>query len=329
MSDTKWKWNQFSKLANETNLTEYMRREYTHYWYCHYTTLQNVDSILQSGEFWIGNVIRFNDQKDSDQFCTGAIDKKKEDTRQFYSMCFSTGVNENLSLWYLYSGIDGKGARIRMTKTNIKKLVEKGTYQLWNITDNERIVLDTDSMEKTFGDVLYCKMGQDDTEKASLKYNTMTNYSIDTLDVKKYFEKHRGFCKGLVWYYEKETRLLVKLKDTALAQMEPNKEYRVILKIPNEVMKALNIDLAPEIAESEYLEEIKKYKAIEKRLKDTSKVQLSEYSGTIKMNLLQSNRTEIIDNFDIIASGLEMNDAKKICQAMQSKKRCDCEKSEG
>lgn len=70
----------------------------------------------------ISCVAGFNDTCDSEQF--------GEAQKYYYSLCFSTGIHENLALWYLYAGIGGQGVRISLTKTQIKKLIEESTYEL-------------------------------------------------------------------------------------------------------------------------------------------------------------------------------------------------------
>ena len=50
------------------------------------------------------------------------VAKQFDEPKCNYSLCFSTGVNENLALWYLYSGMNGKGGRIRFTSNKVKKV---------------------------------------------------------------------------------------------------------------------------------------------------------------------------------------------------------------
>jgi len=103
-------WNEFGKIESREKLDEYFdkNRPYGHGEYCYYTTKEIVNSILDKKQFWVGNVGNFNDKKTQNNLV------KK--SRLFYGLCFSTGVNENLSLWYMYSGMSGKGARIRLSK---------------------------------------------------------------------------------------------------------------------------------------------------------------------------------------------------------------------
>ena len=115
MSNYKIKWNQFSKIKTIDELTGYMHREYNHSNFFHYTKLCVIDSILEKNQIWASCVNGVNDLKDKIQF------GDKVTQREYYTLCFSTGVHENLPLWYLYSGKDGKGGRIRFTSKMVKK----------------------------------------------------------------------------------------------------------------------------------------------------------------------------------------------------------------
>ena len=94
-------WKCFPYLKNANELEEYFNARISgHKEFFHYTTLKAINSILQNKYFCISSVDRFNDKKDREQF--GDSDEQKK----YYSLCFTSGVNENLSLWYLYSGIN-------------------------------------------------------------------------------------------------------------------------------------------------------------------------------------------------------------------------------
>ena len=82
----KYEWHDFDNLETADQLTDYLDgREFTHGSYCHYTRLGIIDSILSNNTFQMSCVAGFNDKIDAEQF---------KDPRRFYSLCFSTGVNE-------------------------------------------------------------------------------------------------------------------------------------------------------------------------------------------------------------------------------------------
>lgn len=119
-------WNNFSQIEYIKDLSDYLTREYEHTEYNHYTDLDTIDKILKNREFFLSDVRGFNDKKDTEQF----------KDKLYFSLCFATGVNENLSLWYLYSGIDGKGGCISFERKRIRQLVENAKYKLCKFNDD-------------------------------------------------------------------------------------------------------------------------------------------------------------------------------------------------
>lgn len=287
MSKSRFRWNQFGNLTTAVELEEYLQREYEHGGYYHYTSLENIDKILASKTFWISNVQGFNDKAEIELF--------GEKQKNCYATCFSTGRNENLPLWYMYSGIDGKGGRIRLTKDKIRKMVCHGKYYLsTNKTDLNLLDLTGGNSIITFKDIVYFEKENEEKKNnhIDLKYNTMTNYgNVSTKEFEKYKKKNIGFYKYLIWYYEKETRLLVELKGEALDYIKKHpikdKEERYVVKLSfgelEDVAKAIRIDLGPEITDVKTA--VQDYQTINEYIFKTSNVSLSKYSGQVEMKL--------------------------------------------
>lgn len=295
------KWADFPKLVTNKELVEYFSwndeeksRAYNHGQYCHYTRLSALDSILQSKTIRLSSVTGFNDEVDKQQF------GNFEEQILYYSLCFSTGVNENLPLWYLYSGMDGQGARIRMSKSTITKLLKNAKYTLlvedYSSKEVKRIELGPTDREMIFEDVLYYRE-HEGIDKVDVKYNTMTNYSIPLDEFMIYKQDHKGFLKGLIWFYEKETRLLIKLRgrvaDSIKNRIEDIKlgQLKCVVELSLEsVYSKLNIDFGPEMTSLDDCWQLKsgeRLKGIGDFIFGTSHAHFSTYKGTIKMNLCQ------------------------------------------
>ncbi len=280
---TQLKWNQFGSIEDVPQLMEYLDgRQYKHGHYFHYTCLGAINGILGTRTFWVSNVSKFNDR----------IDQKQFDTPQFYfSLCFSTGINENLPLWYLYAGLTGHGGRIGFTDTAMKDMLNSATFELAKFDkDGNPVVIcplvDRFDMEKSFRDVLYC--GGDTKGNLSLKYNTMTNYKIPAFQKEKLKTSYNGFLKGLIWYYEKETRLLIKVIGNAAKKIQPgeDKKYCVLMHFSEKNYKSAQLTFAPEVVDIPA--ELAQYDAIRKYVMDTSKISASKFQGEIKMKLCDS-----------------------------------------
>ena len=271
-------WSKFGLIEDVPQLMEYLDgRQYKHERYFHYTSLGAINGILGTRTFWVSNVSKFNDR----------IDQKQFDTPQFYfSLCFSTGINENLPLWYLYAGLTGHGGRIGFTKASMKNLLDSATFELAEFDDNEKPVAicpleDGTDMEKSFRDVLYC--GGDTKGNLSLKYNTMTNYKIPAFQKEKLKAKYNGFLKGLIWYYEKETRLLIRVTGRAAKKIKSDKKYCVLMHFSEKNYKSAQLTFAPEVVDVPA--ELAQYDAIRKYVMDTSKISTSKFQGEIEMKL--------------------------------------------
>lgn len=295
-------WNKFAKIESVKDLSKYLTREYEHTEYNHYTDLKTIDKILENREFLLSDVRGLNDKKDTEQF----------ENKLYFSLCFSTGVNENLSLWYLYSGIDGKGGCISFERKRIRQLIENAKYELWKIKilpnglEKLNKVVDIENGKNAkieFADVLYFSeeipSKKRKEENMALKYNTMTNYRISKGEFQKFKENNMGKLKSLIWYYEKETRLLIELTDEKLKKKvnecnekyyvskdgkskNQKEHYKIVMNFSHLNTKDFYVRLAP--GNIDY-SEISGYENIIKYCNDTSNVNLSLYKGEIDFKL--------------------------------------------
>ncbi len=287
----KWQenWNQFGKLKCLDDLRLYfgVDREFRHENYFHYTSSTIIESIIENKQIWVSSVKSFNDTNDSEQFGT------KEEQSYYFSLCFSTGINENLPLWYMYSGMNGQGGRIKITKGYIKTLFNNNNSLKCTLWEKEKKPNGKIGLKKgsgkslrkdedysiEFKDILYYRM-DDSKNMVDIKYNTMTNYNITKYDFEKYISENKGFFKSLVWYYEKETRLIIKLIDNAKNLIDKNKEYVITIDLDGITPQNFSVMLAPEITDEEF-RNVSNF-----MLEKAPKIELkkSKYHGTVKMN---------------------------------------------
>ena len=272
-------WDQFGIISDTDQLLQYLDgRQYNHSYYFHYTGLSGIDGILNSKSFWISSFRAFNDKAEA---------KKLRNPELYFSLCFSTGLNENLPLWYMYSGLTGRGGRLRLTNRGIAKLLENATYELSEKDSSGKPVGHRTPLEPgrmidiTFGDVLYC--GDGNNANLDMKYNTMTNHIFPISEKEKLYNRFEGFVKSLIWYYEKETRLLIRLTGEAEKLVDPEKDYMIILHFDESVYKMFTLTFGPEFRGIE--NDLNKYKHIKDFMINTSKVKKSAYAGEIEMNL--------------------------------------------
>ena len=116
----------------------------------------------------------------------------------------------------------------------------------------------------------------------------MTNHIFPKSEFDTYIKEHIGFCKNLIWYYEKETRLLIEITNKNLkrkidaAFQDKNEIVKVILEVDDKIYKDISLDFAPEIKD---FEKPYTFPCIKDFINSTSKANLSKYHGKIKMNI--------------------------------------------
>ena len=280
------KWNEFSNLKTCNDLTEYFKEiASNHGEYCHYTKVSTIERILESHSLRLACVDGFNDECDKQQF------GNEQEQKYYYSICFSTGSTENLALWYLYSGMDGRGGRISFTKTRIKKMIAQAHYYLCEIDKKSgaeikevmELTEASHTMMRRFYDVIYF---QNQNKSVRLKYNTMVNNNFNIDEFENYKKQNFGIFKNIVWYHEKETRLLVELTGEARKAIDNNKKYAVKMSFPEDFRDNwLRIKFAPEVTQEIYYDIVKKNHKIGEVLRNTSNVKLSDNAGEVKMKL--------------------------------------------
>ena len=303
MTDKKWNWYDFDKLKSVDDLNEYFsNKSYHHSNYYHYTSLKGIEGIISSKCFFISQVKKFNDLDDADQF---------EDINISFALCFTTGVHENLPMWYMYSGIDGRGGRLKFSDTTIQKIVERSKFVLCECSNNRRKVvynLNESDFEKTFEDVLYFSIEKKSNDKDSsnsdnckmtLRYNNMMNHVVDKVTFEMYRKKHPCIFKNNIWYYEKETRLIIKLNEHVAKLIDPTKDYRIEADFSEIPRMYYTVTLGPVWTDVSSLKK-EMYPSVANLALMKKRLFLSDYKGRIKMNLCSNCSKNICSNCDEI-----------------------------
>ena len=247
--------------------------------YYHYTLLENINSILKAKQIRLTQLSKTaNDLVEKGVY--------NELGSNIFSVCFSTGTSECLPLWYLYSGIDGRGARLGLKKKTLCKILENPSFLLLETECTrpyrligEPIELKKDDYKLLCRDILY--IGRDSQKKSAfrIKYNGQVVNNLPKEEADKLQTDYRRFIKGLIWFYEKETRIQVEITNQKL--LDPAKNYVIALKL-DDIYEDISIRLAPEYGEITE-EEFDKYDGIKEWTK--TKLQKSEFAGQLRMNL--------------------------------------------
>lgn len=256
--------------------------------YYHYSTIDSIDNILTTKRIRLTQLSKTaNDRREKQHY--------RESGDNLFSICFSTGTSESLPLWYLYSGIDGKGGRLCFRKKHIKTLISNMDVYLvevdseypYRIVNNCEKKLDKKDYRIYARDIAY--LGKDTKNKNAfrLKYNAKVVNGLKQEEHDYIEDKYAEFIKGLIWFYEKETRLQVKILNKDLLESsknEPGKtSYAVEIGI-EDIISDIDLRLAPEFTEEDISDVISK-----PGIRDflNSKIQQSDYIGEIEMGITE------------------------------------------
>lgn len=266
--------------------------------YYHYTSLSSVNSILDTKCLLLTSLAR----KAND-----GLEKQRYEKlgNNVFSICFSTGTSESLPLWYLYSGIDGCGARIEIKKKKLIDLIRSAEISLAEtessdsnkpITGSQKL-LSADEYSIICRDILY--LGSDPSNEGHYraKYAGQSVNGITEGTYKAIDDKYKRFVKSLIWFYEKETRLQVEVTNQSL--LKPGKNYVISLNI-EPVFNDLSIRLAPEFGQIS-VELFEKYPDI--KAWAYSKLKKSEFAGQVKMRLKEKMCKDCDKNRENVHAG--------------------------
>lgn len=277
----------FGQLSTIDEVFNYIKdKSFNHKNYCYYSSLYGIDKILDSRFFWMTPLQNCNDLEEPSH--NGNKDKK------IFCLCFSATFSENLPMWYLYGGINGKGARLTFPQKAFKKFInddEQSNLKVYQLEyNNENDVIKKELIENSKYKIECCDIVyyDQDEKKIRFKHNLNANNNIKEND-EVILEKFHGFIKALPWYYEKEFRISISFKDDSIfegkdffGENEPDgkSQHRIAIEIPDEIYRNIGIMTAPEFSGEI---DFNNYAGITKLLAE--KIEKSKYHGKIKMRL--------------------------------------------
>jgi hypothetical protein len=180
-------------------------------------------------------------------------DRKRygEDAYRMYYICFITGTSENLPLWFLYSGANFNGARITVPQKAIRSVVESSNIFLVHKDKNKYdplpLARDKDC-SVTFRDIVYV-LPEGNT--CRIKHNDSVHNSFPTIEFEQFKKEYGSFDKGLIWFYEKETRMLVEVREHVYIEIENHDEWHLEIELSDKTISSMNFMLSPLMTKNE------------------------------------------------------------------------------
>ena len=266
--------NKVEKISMITSLEELKdyinNKQNKHKLYCHYSSFDNIEKIFKSRIFWVSSINNCNDIIEKESF---------DNSEEYFCLCFSSLNSENIPMWYLYGDIDGEGARITFKTKNFNEFIENIELLFLEYKDNElkdKFIINNDDYEIECGDVIYGSYVESNN-KYRIKYNSenVSNFKGSEIEVKNMF---KGFYKEIPWFYEKEFRILIHVKNKEIIdKINSDKEkYKLGIEIQENISNNIEVFFAPSVTD----EKIKKSKILSKFIGNKSK-----YHGKIQFKI--------------------------------------------
>ena len=234
------------------------------FWY--YTTMATASEILRSHTFWVRSIEKMNDKAEAELHSSVK--------NVIHALCLCNSDTEKIPMWYLYSGISGKGVSIGFTPGSLLGIIK--TIETVRGVTNE-------------GESYEIKRGQDfDIEVGWIYYRkteSLINYKrkwYQLSDLGNDFGKGNYFIKDYPWEYEKEFRIVFKNKTRFIFE-------HIEIEIPKESWEKLTVRFAPEWDPAE----LKKLRNTQPGFMGLQEDKIKYSSINIKMSLLERNKQEI------------------------------------
>lgn len=85
--------------------------------FCHYTTIDSARKIISGETIYLNCFDNMNDLSERDDH--------KYEKDQVFTVSFCHSETKSIPLFYLYSGIDGKGCRMEFSAAKLREMIEK------------------------------------------------------------------------------------------------------------------------------------------------------------------------------------------------------------
>lgn len=172
----------------------------------HYTKIRFGLRILKSNNLRMTRLgKKSNDNKEQ---CIPA-----EKASVVFSTCFSGGDSENLPMWFLYAGVDGKGMRLSFSRKQLERLLTTPRLTLVRAEGRKKryLLLSSDDYILRFKDIVYIGDDNRNKGKSRANYRGADILKIEQAEKGAIQTECAGFCKERIWCYEGECRAQVEI----------------------------------------------------------------------------------------------------------------------
>ena len=197
----------------------------------HYTNINAVFGIINSGFWVLKNPLKMNDELENSHW-------KPNELKKMFFISFMGEQKESIGMWSMYAQPWSDGVKVSIKKEALKKWLQsikkiyKADPENYSVDEHEYVeVAKKNSPQMTA--VAYTTCDDPNSNHEQLFWSNRKNDNF-----RQIYENQElmGFIKNDAWLYEKEIRLRVDL----------DQEYPAIaLKITDEILNAMTITAGP------------------------------------------------------------------------------------
>lgn len=208
-------------------------------------------------------------------------------------------------MWYLYSGIAGKGISIGFTPATLINLINSiDKLTAIDNDNNEKVIIKGRDFDLDYGWIFYRKPDNHSQISYKRKWYSLTDPEA--------FENNNYFIKAYPWEYEKEFRIVFHNRTDV--------NYSIFILNISSVYDKLKIKLAPEISNEEFNKLLPNSAGFKKFL--AGKVAYSKLG--INMDLCKRNYDSFLAYIQNEINARKPIDTDKICEIINP----NCNKKE-
>lgn len=213
--------------------------------FCHYTSMENARKILSSNMFYFSRLDKMNDVMEKELH--------EDELKKVFVLCFCHSEALSIPMFYMYSGIDGKGCRIQFTDTKIRDIISHGEV----FPVNKRFMklkqsYNLDAYDIYAGWVNYSSQNNVCCFHKDKPVERFPDFITAFEEMKR--QNRQYLVKNPIWKYEKEFRIVIKFHE------EIEYEHIALVFPVKESDKGISLYCGPENREKEWKEISEEFK---------------------------------------------------------------------
>lgn len=257
--------------------------------YWHYTVLSSLLCILTDKTLRLtrGDDADMNDQLECEQL------GDRDEWKRTFITSFSHLPEESVAMWSVYGVPKNEAVRLSLEKPVMQDLLTAlrttSDFSIADsLTDKDSFALQREDVVVEFGDVLYggkvnggvgSQYDEFEFYGKKVKNEIIESHALDQA------KEMTGYIKSADWNYEKESRLIVRLRDGVIIPKEYENKTHLIVTLPESIFSRIRYVLGPSMGDR--LKEVSRLSILRKLNlpEESTLVGKSHYDGRLKLKI--------------------------------------------